>query len=586
MNQHEDEIGRGLFEAISQALQAVNGGTTDPSLLRGSFRRAVEGVGAERAFLARVGAPPESLDVLDSHGLSGHDVHAVRVGVSAPGLSVSVVRRALTTGRTQHIEDTRLVTELERTLAFLDAQHSVICAPVCDPQTRLPLAVLYFQSGSLARPLTTPKVPHVNAYASALGLAWGMLRRSRRDGAALRDELARARTHVEAAGDSDVMEIVGRSERTEALRRLLDHVVVPALSAPRADPVLILGPTGSGKEVVARYLHRHSARRRAPFVGFNCATFRGEILESKLFGHVKGAFTGAVADAEGVFMAAHGGVLFLDEVGDMPEEAQAMLLRALETRSVRPVGGRDERPVDVLLLCATNVDLEDAVRRGRFRSDLYHRINGLSVRISALSERRDDVKPLLAYYLAFHERRLGRRTGGLSADALEALESYDWPGNVRELSRACSTLILHAAPDGVLDMAVLARALPQASVALASRLARADEPAESPFERDYGSWDAAVRAVKRELLMAVARKFQGRRSAMARYLCISRSTLYRTMVTLGLDPEDEDAPESEVDDTPEPEVDDASEAEVDDASETEVEEGRDGSEEELGDDGE
>lgn len=533
MSEHDAVVGWGLLEAISETLQVVTAGPRERAALCEAFRRAVSGIGAERAFLARIGARPDTLDVLDSRGLAAHDINAVRLGRSATGLSASVIQRVLTTGRTLYVADSRVSRELERTVAFLDTPCSVICAAVPDPHTRLPVAVLYFQSASTSRPLPAAAVPHVNAYATALGSAWGALRAGakRSETRTINDDLAQARRLAE----SDAIELLGRSEQTEALRLFLSSVVIPAMSAPCPDPILVLGPTGSGKEVVARYLHRHSARSDGRFVALNCATFKGEILEAKLFGHVKGAFTGAATDAEGMFVAANKGVLFLDEVGDMPEDGQVMLLRALETRSVRPVGGRDERPVDALVVCATNVDLEQAVRRGRFRADLYHRINGLSVRVVALQDRPDDVMPLLAYYLAHHERRLGRLTRGLTPEAAEALQRYAWPGNVRELARACSALVLHAPPDAWLDLPLVARALPHV-IALNAR-APEDADDASPFVRNYGSLPAALRSLGRRYLLAVHRRCRGNRSVMARYLRIPRSTLYRALVRYGLEDE-------------------------------------------------
>ncbi len=532
VSEHDDVVGWGLLEAISQTLQVVTAGVRERSAVCEAFRCAVSGLRAERAFLARSGTQPETLDVIDSRGMSARDINAVRLGRSAMGLSASVIQRVLTTGRTQYVADSRVSRDLERTVAFLDTPCSVICAAVPDPHTRLPVAVVYFQTASTSRPLPAAAVPHVNAYAAALGSVWGALRagtgRSAQRG--LSDDLTQARHLTE----TNEIEILGRSQQTEALRLFLSSVVIPSMSAPCPDPILVLGPTGSGKEVVARYLHRHSARSGARFVALNCATFKGEILEAKLFGHVKGAFTGAATDSEGMFVAAHKGVLFLDEVGDMPEDGQVMLLRALETRSVRPVGGRDERSVDVLVICATNVDLEQAVRRGKFRADLYHRINGLSVRVVALQDRPDDVMPLLAYYLAHHERRLGRRTRGLTPEAAEVLQRYAWPGNVRELARACSALVLHAAPDAWLDLPVVARALPHV-MALNSHDVEPSDDDVSPFVRNYGSLPAALRSLGRRYLLAVHRRCRGNRTIMARYLRVPRSTLYRALVRYGLE---------------------------------------------------
>jgi DNA-binding NtrC family response regulator len=279
-------------------------------------------------------------------------------------------------------------------------------------------------------------------------------------------------------------------------------------------------------------IHVQSERAERPFITVNCAGLPETLLESELFGHVKGSFTGASADAEGGFVTAHGGVLFLDEVGDMPEEGQVMLLRALESGSVRAVGGREEREVDVQLICATNVDLEAAVAAKRFRLDLYHRINGLCVRLTALRERRGDVPVLLAHCLSAHERRLRRATGGFAPEVMELLQRYDWPGNVRELSRACSRLVLHAREGQLVDMELVERALPQVCAAL--RAPQVEPVAANLFEQEFESYEDALRSFERAFLAVKLRRFQGNRTALARHLRVSRTTIYRYLLRAGL----------------------------------------------------
>ncbi len=529
MNHEGNEIGQGFLEGITQALQVLSDDRVGESGLRASFRKVSAGLGAERAFLARVGQQRELAEVLESRGLSELELDAVRAGRSSPGLSVSVVHRVLETGQTTHVEDSRLLgADFNRTAAFVGGEWSVVCAPVCDPRARVPVGVLYFQTRSLRRPLRPAVLPHVQAYALALFQGWHALPHARRAALAMQVEIdgARQRTPERAR-------LLGASDATRELREWLDEVVVPAMDAPNPDPILILGPTGSGKDVVAQYLHARSVRSRGRFVGLNCGMFRGDVLEAKLFGHVKGSFTGAVGDAEGAFVSAHGGVLFLDEVGDMPEEGQVMLLRALESGCVRPLGGRDERR-DVQVICATNVDLEAAVAAGRFRSDLYHRINGLCAQLKPLCERREDVPVLLAHYIALHEQRTRRQTGGLTPDALELLQRYDWPGNVRELKRTCSLLVLHARPGQVLDGALLARVAPRVCNALLGP--RPDAPPTNIFEQDFESYEAAVQEFERAFLEVRLKRFRGNRAAVARHLRLPRTTLYRYLVRAGLLP--------------------------------------------------
>ena len=220
--------------------------------------------------------------------------------------------------------------------------------------------------------------------------------------------------------------MVGQSEPMQRLFDLLERV------APSEVSVLITGPTGAGKELVARALHEYSPRHQAPFLAENCAAVPENLLESELFGHVKGAFTGAVANRPGHFVAAEGGTVFLDEIGDMPLEMQAKLLRALETRQVRPVGSNKSVDVDFRLVAATHRDLATAAQEGRFRSDLYYRLNVVQLSVPALRERPEDIEPLAQFLLAEACRTMGSQATWTPA-ALEVLKAHPWPGNVREL---------------------------------------------------------------------------------------------------------------------------------------------------------
>jgi DNA-binding NtrC family response regulator len=525
---HDESVEQDLGERMRQAIEALSGGRGGVAWVQLSFQHAAEALRAEHAYLARVGAQGEIVDVLASRGLHAHSIHNVRVGRSSPGLSASVVAHVLAHKRTLLIEDSRRDYGIERTRAFLGGAWSVLCVPVFDADSGALVAALYFETRSLDDAFRPGTVAHVEAYAEALARAWKRFRFGGEESPCWAEELESARAGLV----TDRVDLVGESPAMVALRHRLRRVIAPALAASQADPVLILGPTGSGKEVVARYLHSLSPRARGRFLDLNCATFKGEILESKLFGHVRGAFTGASSDADGLFVMAHGGVLFLDEVGDMPEEGQVMLLRALETRTIRPVGSRAERAVDVQVFCATNVDLEAAVKAKRFRSDLFHRINGLSIRIPALCERPEDIPPLLLHYLAHHEQRLGRRCQGPSREALDLLTRYEWPGNVRELSRACSTLVLHTPEGGLIDTGVVSVALPQVC-AVREAESGPRPPRDALLDRRYRSFQEAQDTFARAYFMAVYQRCRGNRVAMARELRLSRSQFYRYAVRFG-----------------------------------------------------
>ncbi|MBI4832335.1 MAG: sigma 54-interacting transcriptional regulator [Candidatus Lindowbacteria bacterium] len=233
-------------------------------------------------------------------------------------------------------------------------------------------------------------------------------------------------------------EIVGVSREME---KVFDLVI---RCAEVDSTVLILGETGVGKELAARAIHAQSARRDKPFVALNCGALPEALLESELFGHVKGAFTGAISDRPGLFREAQGGTLFLDEVGDLSGPLQVKLLRALQEKEIRPVGGDRSHPVDVRVVAATNRDLKDLVEHGHFRHDLYYRIAVIPFVIPPLRERTEDILPLAEHFIKKHRRRIKRPLSGLDHAAQQALRDYSWPGNIRELENAIEHAIAMA----------------------------------------------------------------------------------------------------------------------------------------------
>src|SRR5436190_11422519 len=257
----------------------------------------------------------------------------------------------------------------------------------------------------------------------------------------------------------DLRQRVGKHEIVhagEAMRRVMAQVDRVAASEAR---VCILGETGTGKELIARAIHARSARRGGPFVTLNCAAVPGELIESELFGHEKGSFTGAASRHIGKFEQASHGTLFLDEIGDMPLVMQAKLLRVLEERQVERVGGDRSITVDVRVVVATHRNLDELVKKGSFRQDLYHRIYVYPLALPALRERADDIPALVTHFAAQVAEQNGWKPKALEGDAIEELQRYSWPGNVRELRNVVERLLLLA--DGAVDRAAVSLALPQ-----------------------------------------------------------------------------------------------------------------------------
>jgi len=334
------------------------------------------------------------------------------------------------------------------------------------------------------------------------------------DAATLVDLLKRATrltgSSAEVSDDSWRSEIVTASPTMEAL------LAEARLAAQSEASLLIQGESGTGKELLARAIHRASPRRDKPFVAINCGAIPAELLESELFGHLKGAFTGAGRDHPGLFLSAEGGTVFLDEIGDMPVQLQVKLLRVLQEGEVRPVGATETRKVDVRILSATHRNLEEAVASGEFREDLYYRLNVVSLTLPPLRERREDIPLLAQHFLSILTEKYQRRIRGFAPDALEMLAAADWPGNIRQLHN-------------VLEQCVALCTTPTIPATLVTRALR-DKPAEiqplaearNAFERDY--------------LINLLKLTRGHVSEVARLAGRNRTEVYRLLQRHGLTP--------------------------------------------------
>jgi two-component system nitrogen regulation response regulator NtrX len=296
-----------------------------------------------------------------------------------------------------------------------------------------------------------------------------------------------------------------------------------AMAAPTNGRVLIFGENGTGKELVARNIHEMSRRRNGPFVEVNCAAIPEELIESELFGHVRGAFTGAVADRRGRFEGAHGGTIFLDEIGDMSLKTQAKVLRVLQEQVIQAVGGSALIRVDTRILAATNKDLPAEIRAGHFREDLYFRLNVVPIFVPPLRERHEDVPLLADHFMAILAREYGRRPKTFDADAVAALQRYRWPGNVRELRNLVERLMIMVPGDRVSsrDLTFLEQGAAPEAVVRPTAVAPLHH-ARDEFEKQY-------------ILRALASQ-QGNMSRTAEALGVERSNLYRKMRAFGIMP--------------------------------------------------
>ena len=270
------------------------------------------------------------------------------------------------------------------------------------------------------------------------------------------------------------------------LKKLITRV------APSPSSVMIVGESGTGKEVVARAVHKLSDRQAKPFIAINCAAIPEQLLESELFGYVKGAFTGASANGKtGLIQAANHGTLFLDEIGDMPLTLQAKLLRAIESREIQPVGASHPVPVDIRIISATNQNLEQFIAEGKFREDLFYRLNVIPLRLPPLRERQDDIELLIHYFLHLHTRRLELVYPGVSPEVIALLKNYRWPGNIRELSNLMEYLV-NVVPSGeVIDLSLLPPNLissGKVNERESSRAAPASVAKEEEGERRWRRW--------------------------------------------------------------------------------------------------
>ncbi len=321
--------------------------------------------------------------------------------------------------------------------------------------------------------------------------------------------------------------IIGKNRKMIEIFKLIESVADSVAS------ILILGESGTGKELIAKAIHYNSSRRDAPFISINCASIPETLLESELFGYKKGAFTGAVSDKKGKFQLANGGTLFLDEIGDMPLYLQAKILRALQEKEIEPLGSETKVKVDVRLISATNKPIDEWVKEGKFREDLFYRINVIEIKIPPLRERKDDIPILANYFLKKYAEKNGRKIKAISEDALILMQSYKWPGNVRELENIIERAVLLCDGDEITkenlpDYIKSAEELPEIYISK-----WIDKIIQNPVNNGK-VYDLVINNIEKELLSKTLIKFGRNQLQTSDFLGINRNTLRAKIEKYGL----------------------------------------------------
>ena len=495
-----------LFHLSSNFASLVN----MAELLEKMIDALLEFFQAERGFLLLFDARTSKLKQAIARRIESADTGSISYTVAQ---KVAQQRKAM------------LITDIDAETQLRGAQsiqrgdiRSIICAPLVR-ETRL-VGVIYLDSQVKARAYTNEDLELVNTFAQHAATVI--------ENAAEKDQLRRdvltlkAIQKSQATDSGDFSAIIGTADP-------IAQVIKQAQAVAKQDvTTLILGESGTGKELLAKAIHASSRRREKPFVAVNCMALAQDVIESELFGHEKGAFTGAMDRRVGRFELADGGTIFLDEVGELRLDLQVKLLRVLQERQIERVGSTKPVDVDVRLLAATNVDLEAAIAAGRFREDLFYRINVITLKLPPLRDRRDDVPLIVDHLLRTFNRQMGKEIKGLAPDALEALVNYHWPGNIRELRNVMERAFVLETGDQITT-----EALPF-NLLKASGPARVDVPS-TPMASYPRQFTKARELFERTFLLEALKRHRGNISATAIELDLPRKTLYRKIELLKID---------------------------------------------------
>lgn len=470
----------GTLYRISQLFNSI----LDPDLL---FERVMDEalvqMNAERGFIV-LGDNPDQLEMKVARQFQ----HSLKTGLSE--ISQTALRQVLTERKA------RVWLDAPRELAaaqsvIIGQVRSIACAPlICRGKL---LGAIYVDSRTDRNVFSEDVLEFLTAFAGIAALAL--------ENARLVQQLEAEKSDLAVQlGQDRFPDIIGRSPAMQQVFNLMSRVI------PASSPVLIQGETGTGKELVARAIHYNGPRREGPFVPVNCGAIPEALLESELFGHTRGAFTGAVTDKKGLFASADGGTIFLDEVSELPLSLQPKLLRVLQNGEVRRVGDTKPMRVDVRVISATNRNLDNLVKEGKFREDLYYRLNVIPIELPPLRERKEDIPLLAAHFLRLSAARVGKRITGISEPALEKLSQYSWPGNIRQL-------------ENVIERAVV--------LCSGDRLSAEDIslPVEEKPGRMQNVHTGTVAEIEKQVVLERLARFGGNRTKTAASLGISRRTL-------------------------------------------------------------
>jgi DNA-binding NtrC family response regulator len=507
---------RRLMSAINSLLTVLSAPGNEGQLLASSIEDAAAGLGIGVAALLLVPDPAaRPVNVLFSRGLTNLQVQSLTRGDDVDAIQTGLIRATIER-RSMQLDQVADIAATPGT-----GRCGIVCVPLLEAGTGTVIAVLYLQErGSPQSIGADGDAEWIEGYAAAMSRLFAHYFQRLRGEQALASFTRRPRP-------AHAPELLGDSAQTHALLRDLHETYIPAVDAVDPEPVLVLGERGTGKDLIARYLHAYSGRRHRPFVAVNCAEITDELAASRLFGHKRGSFTGAVADELGLFRAAHTGVLFLDEIAELSLKAQSTLLRVLENRTVVPVGETREVPVNVQVVLATNRDLDQAMASGEIRRDLVDRFRTQAIRIDPVRDRPADIPSLVRHFVAHHTQRMSKTTLGIDNEALRVMVAYPWPGNVREVARVCALLVTHLKPGAPLDRALLARCYPQL-------MNHTMNPKSSPVLFEDLTLRDALRMMQREVVLARLQRHNWNVRSTRESLGLPKTTFHRYAMTLGI----------------------------------------------------